>query len=197
MPLPSVPTVAVPPKGGNIGIFIFSDWSHAPYSRFRNSFSDFDLSSSLFSFSNLACIASVFRRVVSFSLSKSLFAFSNLAIKAAASSSDRGIILWLAVPAPRRCLSYIFLPYSVPDGHRKGLYVPPDSQNVYVAPLTRLNTYLTRSFRPPRPRMSSKRLYAAFPAHKFVYVAPLARLNTGSNANTPLPTPGRCTDVSC
>ena len=62
---------------------------------------------------------------------------SKSALKAATSSSERGIIPWLAVPAPWRCLSYILLCYSVPDGHRKSLYVPPDSQNVYVAPMAR------------------------------------------------------------
>ena len=41
---------------------------------------------------------------------------------------------------------------------------------------------------PQWPRMSSKSLYAAFPAHKCV-CRPLARLNICSNANTPLPTP--------
>ena len=176
-----------PSNRRNIGISTFSDWSHASYSRFFSSFSHFDLSNSPFHFSNFlfvlsnsACIASFSRRMVSFSrctLSKS-------ALKAATSSSDRGMLLWLVVPAPRRCLSYILLRYSVPEDHRKRLYVPPDSQNVYVAPLARLNTYLTRSFRPPRPRMTSKILYAAFPAHKCVYVAPLARLNT---SQTPIP----------
>ena len=67
--------------------------------------------------SNSACVASFF----CCTLSKS-------ALKAATSSSDRGIIPWLAVPAPRRCLSYILLRYSVPDGHRKSLCVPTNSQ---------------------------------------------------------------------
>ena len=41
-----------------------------------------------------------------------------------------------------------------------------------------IQTLNSRLVRPLWPRMSSKSLYAAFPAHKCVYVAPLAWLNT-------------------
>ena len=84
-----------------------------PYSRFSASLASF----SRCTLSNSACVASCFCCI----LSKS-------ALKAATSSSDRRITPWLAVPAPRRCLSYILLRYLVPDGHQKRLDVPPDSQ---------------------------------------------------------------------
>ena len=117
-----------------------------------------------------------FRCSVSFSCwcSRCMVSFSRCtlaksALNAATSSPDRGLIPSLAVPAPRRCLSYILLHYAVPDGHRKLLY---------VAALARLNTYLTRSFRPPRLRVSIN--FFCTPPSRLtnVYVAPLARLNT-------------------
>ena len=74
-------------------------------------------------------------------LSKSFFSLSNLALKAATSSSDTTIIPSLAVPALGAVPAIFNSVIRSPDGDRKSLYVPPDSQKcVYVAPLARLNT---------------------------------------------------------
>ena len=60
---------------------------------------------SLRSRSNFASVSRFFATMAP----TSLFALSKSARNAATSSSDKTIILYLAVPAPRRCLSYILL----------------------------------------------------------------------------------------
>ena len=84
-----------------------------PLSRFSASLASF----SSCTLSNSACVACYSLFMVSFfrcSVSFSRCTLSKSPLEAAISSSDRGIIPWLAVPAPRRCLSYILLRYSVP-----------------------------------------------------------------------------------
>ena len=71
----------------------------ASYSRFFASVTSFS-----------RCTLSRSARVASFSLCT----LSESARKAATSSSDKGIILYLAVPAPRRCPSYILLRFLGP-----------------------------------------------------------------------------------
>ena len=117
--------------------------------------------------------------VASYSPASAFFSrctLSKLALKPATSSSDRGIIPWLAVPAPRRCLSYILLRCSGPRW-------PP-----YQLYLTRSSTW---------NKISRKSLYVARPTDKCVYVASLARLNT---AQTPIPRclhQARCIVLGC
>ena len=109
-------------------------------------------------------------RVFALMAPTSLFAFAKSARKAATFSSDRAITLQLAVPAPRRCLSYILPPLS----RSPMVTVPAISHLLFPSPF---GHGCPVKFCTPPSRLTN------------VYVAPLARLNTCSNANTPLPTP--------
>ena len=80
----------------------------------------------------------------------------------------------LAVPAPRRCLSYILLRSSGPRW-------PP-----YQLYLTRCPRSLTAQL---------ERLYTACPVHKMCTSPLVARLNTGSNANTHCQDQARYIDI--
>ena len=146
-----------PSNRDNIGISTFSDRNHsnsALYSRF-------------------AALMALTSRC---SLSKS-------ALKAATSSSDITIILYLTVPAPRRCLSYILLCCSGPRWPPYQLYHNRISRPLMATVLA--GTKCPEKVCTPPARLTN------------VYVAPLVRLHT---AQTPIPSclhQARYIDISC
>ena len=124
---------------------------------------------SLRSLSNSASYSRFFASFSCCMVSFSRCTLAKSARNAATSSSDKTIIHYLAVPAPRRCLSYILLCCSGPRW-------PP------------YQLYLTCCSRPPMATVlagtkCSEKVCTSPARLTNVYVAPLARLDT---AQTPI-----------